>query len=91
MPEVRDGSSTEPDGESLDILAARGADELTIGVVMGTMAASAVAMRPLVGRLLDTRGRHVIARWGFWHFSRFSAEYRRMYGELPSQTLRGFS
>lgn len=33
----------------------------------------------------------VIARWGFWHFSRFSAEYRRMYGELPSQTLRAFT
>jgi MFS family permease len=45
-------------------LAERGADELTIGVVVGTMAASAVALRPLVGRLLDTRGRRVIARWG---------------------------
>ncbi|NPT40991.1 helix-turn-helix domain-containing protein [Paraburkholderia sp. 1N] len=30
----------------------------------------------------------VAARWGFWHWSRFSAEYRHMYGELPSQTLQ---
>lgn len=31
--------------------------------------------------------KEVLARWGFWHFSRFSADYRRMYGELPSATL----
>jgi AraC family transcriptional regulator, ethanolamine operon transcriptional activator len=30
----------------------------------------------------------VAGRWGFWHWSRFSAEYRDMYGELPSQTLQ---
>lgn len=29
------------------------------------------------------------ARWGFWHPSRFAADYRRMFGELPSETLRG--
>jgi len=27
-------------------------------------------------------------RWGFLHLSRFAAEYRRAYGELPSETLR---
>lgn len=27
------------------------------------------------------------ARWGFWHPSRFAADYRRMFGELPSETL----
>lgn len=30
----------------------------------------------------------VAARWGFWHLSHFAADYRRMFGELPSQTLR---
>lgn len=28
------------------------------------------------------------ARWGFWHLSACAAEYRRMFGELPSATLR---
>jgi AraC family transcriptional regulator, ethanolamine operon transcriptional activator len=26
------------------------------------------------------------ANWGFWHWSRFSAEYHKLFGELPSQT-----
>lgn len=43
------------------------------------------------GDLLRSQGRvtvqEVIARWGFWHSSRFSAEYRAMFGELPSATL----
>ena len=30
----------------------------------------------------------VIDRWGFWHPSRFSGEYRKMFDELPSETLR---
>lgn len=31
----------------------------------------------------------VAARWGFWHLSHFAADYKRMFGELPSETLRG--
>ncbi|WP_077033609.1 helix-turn-helix domain-containing protein [Pelomonas sp. KK5] len=31
----------------------------------------------------------VAARWGFWHFGHFSADYKRQFAELPSQTLRG--
>ncbi len=30
----------------------------------------------------------VAAAWGFWHLSRFAADYRDMFGELPSETLR---
>ncbi|MEM7223517.1 MAG: helix-turn-helix domain-containing protein [Pseudomonadota bacterium] len=26
--------------------------------------------------------------WGFWHMGQFAKDYRRMFGELPSETLR---
>jgi AraC-like DNA-binding protein len=29
------------------------------------------------------------AHFGFWNFGRFSAQYRQLFGETPSQTLRG--
>lgn len=31
------------------------------------------------------------ARWGFWHLSQFSHDYRKLFGELPSQTLERVS
>ena len=30
----------------------------------------------------------IAARWGFWHLSHFAADYREMFGERPSETLR---
>ncbi len=30
----------------------------------------------------------IAARWGFWHMSSCAADYRRLFGELPSTTLR---
>jgi AraC family ethanolamine operon transcriptional activator len=38
----------------------------------------------------DTTAVHKIAqRWGFGHTGEFAAAYRRLFGELPSQTLNG--
>ena len=36
----------------------------------------------------ETRIIDVAANWGFWHMGHFTADYRTMYGETPSQTLR---
>ncbi|MCK5375915.1 MAG: helix-turn-helix domain-containing protein, partial [Acidobacteria bacterium] len=30
----------------------------------------------------------VANNWGFWHMGQFAADYRKMFGELPSQTLQ---
>ncbi len=30
----------------------------------------------------------IAARWGFWHLSHFATDYRAMFGEQPSDTLR---
>ncbi len=32
--------------------------------------------------------RDIAGRWGFWHLPRFSDEYRKLFGELPSETRR---
>lgn len=31
----------------------------------------------------------IALRWGFWHMGRFSQNYKRYYGETPSQTIAG--
>jgi AraC family ethanolamine operon transcriptional activator len=31
----------------------------------------------------------IAAEFGIWDFSRLAREYRTLFGELPSQTLRG--
>lgn len=31
--------------------------------------------------------REVASDWGFWHFSQFSSDYRKLFGQSPSQSL----
>jgi AraC family transcriptional regulator, ethanolamine operon transcriptional activator len=33
----------------------------------------------------------IAAQWGFWHPSHFREDYRRMFGELPSATMRRYA
>jgi len=35
----------------------------------------------------DVRIADVANKWGFWHLGQFAADYRRQFGELPSETL----
>jgi transcriptional regulator GlxA family with amidase domain len=30
----------------------------------------------------------IATRWGFFEFGRFAGQYRKLYGETPSETLR---
>jgi AraC family ethanolamine operon transcriptional activator len=30
----------------------------------------------------------IAARWGFWHLSQLSVDYKRLFGELPSETVK---
>lgn len=36
---------------------------------------------------LDSLVRDAAMSWGFWHMGQFAADYKRLFGELPSQTL----
>ena len=36
----------------------------------------------------DTTIQDVASHWGFWHLSQFSQDYKHLFGELPSTTLR---
>ncbi|CAN5172498.1 helix-turn-helix domain-containing protein [soil metagenome] len=47
------------------------------------------ARRELRQRLPDARTvGDVAAQWGFWHLSQFSSDYRKLFGQSPSESLR---
>jgi len=52
----------------------------------------AVRLNGVRRELRDAEAGTVIAdvanRWGFWHMGQVAADYRRLFGELPSQTLK---
>ena len=37
---------------------------------------------------LITRVNDIATIWGFWHMGQFAADYRKLFGELPSETLQ---
>lgn len=44
--------------------------------------------RALKGSAPGTRVRDVAGRFGFWHIGQFGSDYRKLFGERPSETLR---
>lgn len=46
------------------------------------------ARRMLLRATPGARVSDAVEAYGFWHLSRFSRDYRRQFGELPSQTLQ---
>jgi len=49
-----------------------------------------VAVRHELLRSLHSKSsiNEIANRWGFWHMSQFATDYRRFFGELPSETLQ---
>jgi transcriptional regulator GlxA family with amidase domain len=45
------------------------------------------ARRTLLCAMPDENVTEIAVRWGFSHMGRFAGEYRRRYGETPSETL----
>ncbi|MEG9437301.1 helix-turn-helix domain-containing protein [Edaphobacter sp. HDX4] len=46
------------------------------------------ARRDLAGREAQISVQQAAADWGFWHLSQFAKDYRALFDELPSATLR---
>ncbi|WP_233622458.1 helix-turn-helix domain-containing protein [Burkholderia multivorans] len=46
------------------------------------------ARREMLACARDDSVSEIAGKWGFWHFGRFATDYKRHFGELPSQTLQ---
>ena len=46
------------------------------------------ARRMLANGTAGMQVKDAVEAFGFWHLSRFSHDYRCLFGELPSETLR---
>ena len=46
------------------------------------------ARRMLASGTAGVQVKNAVEAFGFWHLSRFSHDYRHLFGELPSETLR---
>ncbi|EHD19560.1 MULTISPECIES: helix-turn-helix domain-containing protein [Brenneria] len=44
--------------------------------------------RMLVVGNKDANISEIASKWGFWHLSQFTVDYKRLFGELPSMTLK---
>jgi AraC-like DNA-binding protein len=44
--------------------------------------------REILCAMPETSILEIAARWGFWHMGQFAADYRRQFGELPSETAQ---
>jgi AraC family ethanolamine operon transcriptional activator len=53
-----------------------------------TLRRLAAVRRELLRRGEQTSVTEVATRWGFFHLGRFSQDYKTLFGETPSQTLR---
>ena len=56
-----------------------------------TLRRLAAVRRELLRRGEQTSVTEVATRWGFFHLGRFSQDYKTLFGETPSQTLRHLS
>lgn len=60
---------------------------LSPAVFLKNMRLNAVK-RTLVMSDVSSNINDIAAQWGFWHLSQFTVDYKRLFGELPSQTLK---
>ena len=41
--------------------------------------------QPIAGETVSA----IANRWGYWHMGKFAADYKRQFGQLPSETIKG--